>query len=388
MKKLIMIFTPKYIFIFFVILILSLSLFFLNFLTKETNLNCSSLPEQSAKIPCWQKSIEGNLKIKGLDKSLDLIADLYQNEPGFAPICHDFVHLVGKKAYELFTKDQNFTISSKASYCAYGFYHGFMENLVSQGGDISLAKDFCTYIDSQLTENPSRANLACYHGIGHGWANIHDTQLWGDERAMVYPALSLCEKVTQDEHELNICATGVFDSISIGYYNEVNGLKINREDPYWLCKEQKVQYKKPCYMDLAPAILWLGDSKLDKSLSFLDGVEEEYQALEIETLAEASVRFILTNNWSISEAINTCRSLGKENGLLCARGLGAGFLQFGPPGQEEVSALNFCNSNLLQPNEKNACFDRILEDMNGMLSSIEYQKVCQNFPQYQQFCKQ
>lgn len=354
--------------------------------TQNDSISCANLPDRSSKIICWNKLIERSLETKGLDKSMELVAKLYEEEAEFSPVCHDFVHLIGKKAYKLFSADKNFQISSKTSYCAYGFYHGFMENMVSERGDVSLAKDFCIYVDKQLSKITPNARLACFHGIGHGWTNTHDPKYWGDEKAMVYPALSLCEKVTQDPEELAICATGVFDSISIGYYNQSNGLKINKKNPYWLCQEQEEKYKRSCYMDLAPAILWLGDYRLDNSLSYLGGVESNYKNLEIETLAEGSVRFLLANHWDLSESIETCRRLGKSQNLICIGGLGAGFLQFGPPGKEGESAIGFCNSSLLNQAEKNSCFEKILKNMRGALALNKYQEICRGLNGYQQYC--
>ncbi len=369
----------------FIPLVLSLSLLLFLTVTKASA-SCADLSDQSAKIICWNKVIESNLEINGLDNSLALVANLYEEVPEFAPVCHDFVHLIGKKAYRLFSEGKPFQISSKTSYCAYGFYHGFMENMVSEKGDVSMAKEFCTYVDNQLSKDTPNARLACFHGIGHGWTNSHDPKLWGDEKAMVYPALTLCEKVTQDPEELAICATGVFDSISIGYYNEANGLKINKQNPYWLCQEQKDKYKRPCYMDLAPAILWLGEYRLDKSLAYLGGVENKYKSLEIESLAEGSVRFLLDNKWDNADYVEICRRLGKNQSGHCIAGLGAGFFQFGPPGKESESAINFCNSPALNQSEKNTCFVKILQNMKGALSFEKYQEVCEGLGEYQRYC--
>jgi hypothetical protein len=376
----------------YILLLILLALLFLIFERRESFLfkyslkKCSDIVNQSEKIKCWDSLIEGGLESGDLDKSLDVVAFLFDTEPSFGPTCHDFVHAIGKRAYDLFEEGREFKVSSKTSYCAYGFYHGFMENMVGRSGDVAGAREFCNYVDSQLSLEKPGAKLACYHGIGHGWTNVHDERLWGDEMAMVNPALELCEKVTSDPHELTICATGVFDSISIGYYNEAYGLKINKNDPYWLCREQKEDYKKSCYMDISPAIFWLTDYELDESLTYLSVVEAKYVNLVAETLAENSVRQVVNAGSSPVGLIDTCRGLSGSRVESCIRGLSSGFLQFGEPGREEISAINFCNLDYLTETERGFCYARFLRDLKAGVSTQKYAKICDSLGDYGKYC--
>ncbi|HET7098653.1 MAG TPA: hypothetical protein VFI61_00225 [Patescibacteria group bacterium] len=342
--------------------------------------SCSNIQNEAQKIICWKGVIDKDLEKGDLNHTMTLVADTYNSDPDFAKNCHDFMHRVGKTAYDLFSKGTDFKIGSKSSYCAYGFYHGFMENLVSKSGDISLARNFCSKVDNELSKDAPGAKLACYHGIGHGWTNVHDPKFFGNERAMIYPALALCEKITQDPDELKICATGVFDSISISYYNQSDGLKMNKIDPYWLCKEQKDRYKAPCYMDLSPAILWLGDYRLNTSLEYLKTVEPKYMDLVVETIAEDAVRFIMRDNLNIDDQVKYCRNLGSRRNLICLHGLALGYLQFGAPGREEESAIGFCDLKILTESEKDSCYSKIMPAVKSSLSKEKYEKMCSNLP--------
>jgi hypothetical protein len=341
------------------------------------------------KSKCWQDLVSEVLDKKGLDGAFDLVSAIYAEEPTFRANCHDYVHLIGKTAYVLFSQGKDFKVNDKTAFCAYGFYHGFMENLVSDRGDVTLAREFCREVDKQLKDKSPSAELACYHGIGHGWTNVHDEKLWGDERAMVYPALELCEKATQDEHQLEICATGVFDSISIGYYNEAYGLKIKKDDPLWLCREQEDRFKAPCYADMMPALIWLGGYDLEKSLYYMRFVEEPYLEVSVEGLAENSVRFILAENKNPQEYVSVCRKLKSQSqATSCIRGLGSGVMQFGPPGEEYIEAIKFCAEAGLNDWEKDACFQKVLNYVKSRYYTDKSQEICLNMEdRYRHYCK-
>ncbi len=377
------------------LILLTLSIFFVVIsgiqLYKRNKISikdiCQAKKDNAEKILCFKSAIDSFLQKGDLDQSFDLVAEVYKQDLVFDANCHDFMHSIGKTAYELFSKGKQFKITAKASYCAYGFYHGFMENLVAEKGDVTIARNFCSYVDSQLSKETPGATLACYHGIGHGWTNVHDPAVWGNEEAMVGPAIKLCEKVTQDPEELKICATGVFDSISIGYYNQAYGLKINKKDPYWLCKKQDKKYQIPCYMDLTPAIVWLAGYRLESSLKYIKGVEQKYVDLVVQTIAEDNVRFIIRDQLNIQDQVKVCRNLGPNLAASCLHGLMSGYIQFGSPGQEENLVINFCSTETLTNTEKNTCFSDALKIMSYSFSKEKYDEICARISdQYKQYC--
>lgn len=348
-----------------------------------------SCPEDSGnQLACWKEVIEKTLDKKGLDVALEKTAFYYQTEPDFAANCHDYMHLLGKETYELFSKNLDFKLTDKTSYCSYGFFHGFMQTLVSKEGSVDSARNFCRIVDSQLSKISPSAELACYHGIGHGWTNTEDKSLWGNEQAMVVPALSLCEQVAETDHQLEICATGVFDSISIGYYNEAYGLKMKKEDPLWLCREQEVKFKKACYMDMMPAIVWLGEHDLGRSLSYLKFVEKDYVSLSTLAIAENNVRYILNDRKDIFEALDVCRGLGGSLTTECLKGLVGGLIQFGPVKKEYTTALDLCTSNKLLDEEKEICYSYLSKQLLGRYPKNEVDEICKMYEgEYRVLCE-
>jgi len=76
--------------------------------------------------PCWEDFIVTTLRKEGVDAALDAIGKLYANDPKFSESCHAYSHLIGREAYWLFLRGKSIDLSSKTSFCGYGFFHGFM----------------------------------------------------------------------------------------------------------------------------------------------------------------------------------------------------------------------------------------------------------------------
>jgi plastocyanin len=116
---------------------------------------------------CWETSILQALEEGGVDKAFDVFTALYDSNQEFAKSCHSFVHLIGERSYDQFVNHEEFKLSPKTQFCGYGFFHGFMETLLIQSGDIELSREFCKHVDATLSEDTPSAWKACYHGIGH-----------------------------------------------------------------------------------------------------------------------------------------------------------------------------------------------------------------------------
>lgn len=348
---------------------------------------CEKITDKANLTRCRLDVLHEAIDNWGIDTGFEVLSLFFEDNPVFASECHDFAHILGEEAYEKFSRQEDFGVSTKTSYCAYGFYHGFMEQLVSRNGDIEQAREFCAYVDERLKDKSPGAYLACYHGIGHGWTDGQEELHWGDELGIAKPALELCEKVAETDHELLICATGVFDSIAIGYYNQAYGLEMNEEDPFWICKEQPEKYKEACYMDIIPAIIWLGDYSFVKSLPYIETAEVEYRTLATGILAENAVRYILKNGEEPLDYVKVCRQFEEDRALECVKGLATGVMQFGDPEEEYKLALNFCKSGTLNTKEKDICFENVLKYSQSLYSSEKVEEICDGVNEkYKEFC--
>ncbi|MBI3577154.1 hypothetical protein HY086_03910 [Candidatus Gottesmanbacteria bacterium] len=351
---------------------------------------CAKATDSTEKKQCWQFEVEKFLGRGDIAGSLTLIASFFDKDPSLSETCHGLTHTIGKHAFALFAKGESFALNEKTTYCSYGFFHGFMEALIQHGSNISVAQQFCDRIGEKLAKTSPDARYACFHGIGHGWTNVHDPRLYGNERAMVGPALALCQRVARQKEELLRCATGVFDSISISYYNKQYGLTMKRGDPLWLCQEQEEQFKEACYRDMMPAILWLGDHDLTKAAPYVERfVEKGYVGVAIQTLASDSMRYVMDRQevgyW---EYLLFCRSLPQSLYPSCIKGLTTGVMEFGIPQRAYVLGLAICKSVELKKNERDTCFSEVLRYVANRYPQEISRSICKKIEDaYQQYCK-
>lgn len=336
-------------------------------------------------VQCWQDLIDSTLKEKGLNEAFEVLATLYQNEPQFALSCHDFAHKLGARAYQLFSQKEDFGLSSKSSYCGYGFYHGFMETLLQKTGDMNEARRFCEYADTQLKKTTSDAGGACYHGIGHGAVDGSDPGTWGNPEDMIEPALKLCEMVASDENppprygKLFRCVSGVFNALEILSTSNKYKLSLNTDDPFWICKAQPARYKEACFTQFVVAVMSVTGNDFIQSAKIIDAIKEDEYALP--TLQSLVVELPHQGKTDYQETLTYCRSLSVRFRETCVYAFAEGFMKYGPPQNEYVKALEFCESSLLTDDEKQACFTRILSILRIWYSAEKSQEICEGVDQ-------
>lgn len=336
---------------------------------------CQNL-QVSQKEQCWQDEMDQILKTGDLNQAFIHIDTLFKSEPAFARACHGFAHLLGEKAYRLFTTNRQFNLPNKTSYCGYGFYHGFMENLLHTTNDVEEARSFCDYIDDKLKKETFDAGGACYHGIGHGAVeDVTNPKLFGRPQAIIQPSLDLCQKVSDTDNKLFRCVTGVFNALEIvtseGRYN----LSLNKEDPLWICKIQPDEYKRACYTQMVVAVMHVTNNDFEKSAQILNTIPEDDLAKE--SLSGLVVELVNQGKTDYATTIDFCRNLPDRLRLPCITGFGEGFLKYGLPQNEYVKAVDFCSTPLLTNDEKKACFKRILSILKIWYTTEKSQKICQ-----------
>jgi hypothetical protein len=343
--------------------------------------NCLNL-ENSQKLQCWDDLIESTLNTYGLERTFELFDVLFQTEPTFASSCHDYVHKLGEKAYFQFTENKDFAISSKSSYCGYGFYHGFMETLLQKTGDMEQARSFCDYVDTKLKKETSDAGGACYHGIGHGTVDGSDPRAWGDPLAMVKPALELCEGISNDENppprygKLFRCSSGAFNGLEILMDSSQYKLTPNKEDPFFICRTQPKRYLEACYTQFVVMLMQVTGSDFEASAEIIDTIPEDEYALP--TLGSLVVEKARLGQANHTETVNFCRNLPTRFHQSCIAYYSEGFLKYGPPQEEYKEALNFCQFNSLTEDERKSCYDRVLGLLRVFYNAEKSASICRS----------
>lgn len=336
---------------------------------------CKTFNSGSQKLQCWEDLIDSTLKTQGIHQTFEIVEKLYTTESVFASDCHSYVHKIGEKAYKLFSQHQNFALSPKTSYCGYGFYHAFMESLLKDGGDLNKARKFCDYVDQQMGSSIADSKGACYHGIGHGTADNHDQKYWENEKALVDPALKLCEKVAPNEVLLNRCSSGVFNVLAIAYGG--NKVKINTQEPLWFCDQLSNRiYKKTCYEEMNTALFALTHNDFIQAAKFIERItEDEFANSGIRSLAGV-LGMSRVQDSDFTEPIYSCHQLQARLRSSCFEGFVGGLIEGGEPGIEYVKTITLCKDSSLNKEEKRACFEAVLWFSSLYYPKEKYQSVC------------
>jgi len=346
---------------------------------------CGNGQEQT--VACWQEQLESTLIEGGVDGAFTKLAELYNAQPQFVLECHSFAHLIGKAAYEQYSRKKEVALSPKSSYCGYGFYHGFMETLLHTSGAVQEAKDFCAYAGKTLAAETTDAEGACFHGIGHGFVDGSDPTTWGDAEKMMKPGMDLCERVAGDDRsqygKLYRCVTGVYNGIEILSQEPKYKLDSIVQQPFALCQAQPQEFLEGCYTNMLPAQMRLEQDNFKKLIADIGNIQApvaEVKGPVLSSLFHEYVRLHLTDtNYGLADGLALCRAAGDLR-LYCVDGLSGGLMKYGKPRQEYVAALDFCARSSLRRDESDRCYSYILPRLRIWYTEERKKEICQSVP--------
>ena len=353
--------------------------------------NCNEEDNSSdwSKRQCKEDTILRVLTEQGVGTAFDVLEDFYTTDPDFAADCHGYTHLIGEEAYALYAEGKEIVLGASTSFCGYGFYHGFMETLVFTKGDIKEAREFCAYVDNQLSKQSAGASNACYHGIGHGTVDGSDPRAWGDAQSVIQPGLEMCELIGANEFQKYLCGSGVFNSLAIMYVGGQYKLSFDRQDPYATCRTQEEPYfQKSCYEEMNTLVLSVADFEFQEAVLLVESISDDYYAQRaMEGLASYAASFRSARPTENTDLVLTCRSLSDRLHMICITGFVGGLLEFGPPGYQYVPALEFCGLNIFTEEEQHACYKTALGHTSHLFPEEKYQEVCTLVEQqYKKLC--
>lgn len=340
--------------------------------------SCQKLNDPSLKIQCAEEAIKKILSEEGTSTAFEAVAQISELDPNLKYSCHDFAHEIGQYAYKLFRSKTGFEINPKITICNFGFYHGFMEALVLDTGDYQKARDFCEYINKQLVAHGLNLNEECYHGIGHGTVDSHNSQEWLQPDSVSKKALTLCKTIATTDQHLSDCASGVFNGIANTFTSGQYGLQVNEQDPFWICNEQEDIIQNVCFGLMSRTLLTLTKGDFQKALEIAQKVAPQGQIERV--ISNITVIYAISNTdeKSFPEVISACRLLKESTSLACMKGYSIGLLQSGQPQLEYQQPLKLCNSLLLTKNEKNTCFESFLPKLKNYYTSDKVKQICES----------
>jgi hypothetical protein len=329
------------------------------------------------KEACWQGEINRILREENVGKAFDFIEYMYREDSHFAASCHGLTHDLGKQAYRTFKSNKDSAFSQKAYYCGYGFYHGFMEELLHTSKDMAEARLFCRQAQEKLAKYTKDAEGACFHGIGHGIVeDVPARENWGDAQRVIKPGIDLCEKVSDSATKLYRCVSGVFNAIEILMSHNKYELKNDPLDPFWLCRIQPDRYKEACYTQFVVPVKSMAGRDYAKGVGIIDTIEEDQYAIP------ALESYIFERSRSDPDdypgTIELCRGIAERFHLPCIGAYAEGFLKYGPPQNEYLKAMDFCGFDALTNDEKHKCFQEFLGALRVLYTVEKAERICQS----------
>ena len=346
--------------------------------------DCEPVPSD-LKQQCWDDLLAYTLREKGLERAFDLFADLYATDPDIPKECHGWGHLLGSEAYRLYRLDKQTELPEETSYCGYGFYHGFLETLITDTGSPDKALAFCQSLRARGEKEDLYRN--CIHGIGHGGAAdlIESPDMYGKLQEAINRGGSLCRDLTSTPTELRECTDGVFNELVLdlfyGKYGLVWDEYVEEQDPLALCRKQDVSLRTSCYFEFMGPFENLFRGDFLKAASYVISAipEQTNETIAIRKLSADFMQSEIVEDEYYSH-VQTCRTLPTYALEPCLGGIHIGLLAHGEPRREYERGLAFCASALLLKEEASTCYRWMEEHLAVRYEKALFKKACASIP--------
>jgi hypothetical protein len=341
------------------------------------------------KASCWDALLTETLKERGLSSAFDLFIKLYRTEPDLPKACHGWGHALGSAAYELYLDGGDIEFRPEASYCGYGFYHGFLERFMAEQGDVDTARAFCADI-AKGDSWEIGAFRNCIHGVGHGSAAAFAENtflLKGDMQKGIDLAAESCRKIVEKAEERRECFDGVFNEFVLDAFNEEYGFSratyIDERDPLRFCETQTLDLAASCYFEYMGLFPHLFERDFHSAASYVQyRIENDAHAIvAIKKLAADFMQDRIVDG-DTSDIVATCMALRDALITPCLRGVEVGFIAHGEPLKEWEKGFAHCSSDMLtSDDERRVCYQSMLWAFSDAYPKELFLKVCEMVPQ-------
>ncbi len=340
--------------------------------------------ENSQKQQCWDRQLATVLQTEGLAAAFDFFVELYRTEPDVPKACHEWGHSLGEASYAEYKKTGKLMLEPEASYCGYGYFHSFIAELVKDTGQFDKVLDFCDQVEKELGEELNSIEANCVHGVGHGttaWL-LENPENWGNFQKTADEGTAICERLYTSESDLHNCYDGVYNELHLDLFNDQYGLSFEdfmaKDDPFWICHEQKEAHKRACYFEFVGIFWSIFDLDFTAAIQYvvnnIDGVEERGPEV-VAKIAADWIQFDIVNPTQ-ERNIEGCRSIPTFLFEACMRGIANGFIQHGEPNNLHPKAFAFCGADYLHEDERSLCFNIFFGMLQVHYSKEQFKQAC------------
>lgn len=244
------------------------------FVTKKIAECSTGLSFESGR-QCWERAIGDVDKIFGTNAAFDFLQKASSLDPQIQGTCHYYSEYIGFLAYERFFRGQKPEIYKSADICGYGFYHAFLQELVSHTKDISQAYEYCEGLDYGGSGSFGKEN--CIQGMGIGLVFMNAGVYYGMDDIIVNLSASECGKFFSKDSEIaDICINGVFSGLAHLYFGD-HGiyLDLKKEDPFWVCRNFDISLQRECYPALSEVVYYSGGEDINKTVNHISAIKDD-----------------------------------------------------------------------------------------------------------------
>ncbi len=348
-----------------------------------------------ARIECLSEVFRKEVVTHGLAPAFDTFTELYREDKSFSKVCHITTHAIGAEAYRLYVRGALDIPRGRIAYCGYGFYHGFIIELLSDTRDIPQARAFCEYLASSTSRYGVSTLASCLHGFGHGISDyLPAEELKKDADKSIESQLGTCRTIGKNTDEYEMCAGGVYNALGeamMALKKNVPTAKIaDLAHPYVLCERQPDQsFRNGCFRNFNSVLAFNTRDNVIAAIPELVSIRNTKEAqLAMLNFTDYEARLLGGKDELLPLRAAECYTAPRYLQVPCIQGYVDGIIEFATPEREYESALAFCESTEIRDSDKEACYARVNSSTRSRYSDATYRAICAQFPeQYQRLCK-
>lgn len=215
---------------------------------------------------CYQSYFSGVMKRQDAGAAVAEILELTGSDQYVASQCHQITHDLGREAAGYYDTLGE-ALSFEGSACWSGYYHGVVEQRMSEYDDQELLELVPGFCEDPAENQYSFVHYNCVHGVGHGIMLRFDADL--------FASIPYCEKY-RDQWELSSCVSGAIMQNVVSAQEGHTGATFREGDLIYPCNEIATEYKDECFGMQTSYILWQSNQDLAKGFEICDTVEPDY----------------------------------------------------------------------------------------------------------------
>ncbi len=335
----------------------------------------------SEKLRCFDQKLESLLRGKGIEAAFTYFKEIYAEDPEVPLYCHSWAHRLGEVEYGFYKEGKEVSLRPEATFCSYGYFHGFINAMVEDTQSLESAQQFCDKAVQEDKEELKGMQSHCVHGIGHSIATLmfESQETWGDVGSVISRSAVECEKLYTVFR--TACYDGVFHELYSVMERKDYGMSTagyeESKDVFYYCRELTGPLAESCYYAFIP--LWpyfLEDDKVRAMEYMLDEIPEILLSTPrvLLTFARGFIEMEIGSH-SFKDSVEACDATPSDLFEACLHGLATGFVTHGEPGRMHEAGFAFC-AEYYQGERRAQCLEFMVEELAWNYSALKLAEAC------------